>query len=113
MGLSAGLEGCGKSRHTGIRSPDRPARSESLYQLRYPGLLLESGLFRTHGHSSNGIPTCLLTYRICYERAFAHLVHYRLSEVTRPATFSKITLKVQCKCMTSTSIRMSSTAVGF
>ena len=22
---------------TGIRSPDRPARSESLYQLRYPG----------------------------------------------------------------------------
>ena len=23
---------------TGIRSPDRPARSESLYRLRYPGL---------------------------------------------------------------------------
>ena len=25
---------------TGIRSPDRPARSESLYRLRYPGPLL-------------------------------------------------------------------------
>ena len=24
---------------TGIRSPDRPARSESLYRLRYPGAL--------------------------------------------------------------------------
>ena len=24
---------------TGIRPPDRPARSESLYRLRYPGLL--------------------------------------------------------------------------
>ena len=23
--------------HTGIRSPDRPARSESLYRLSYPG----------------------------------------------------------------------------
>ena len=33
----AGLDECGKSRHpTGIRSPDRPARSESLYRLSYP-----------------------------------------------------------------------------
>jgi hypothetical protein len=31
------LEGCGISDPTGIRSPDRPARSESLYELRYPG----------------------------------------------------------------------------
>jgi len=30
------LERCGKSRPTGIRSPDRPARSQSLYRLRYP-----------------------------------------------------------------------------
>ena len=27
MGLRAGLDWCGKSRPTGIRSPDRPARS--------------------------------------------------------------------------------------
>jgi len=38
VGPRAGLDGCGKSRPpTGIRSPDLPARSESLYRLRYPG----------------------------------------------------------------------------
>jgi len=37
VGLRAGLDGCGKSRPTGIRSPDRPARSESLYRLSHPG----------------------------------------------------------------------------
>jgi hypothetical protein len=31
VGPRAGLDGCGKS-----RSPDRPARSEPLYRLRYP-----------------------------------------------------------------------------
>ena len=40
-GLAPGMvwRGCGKSPPppTGIRSPDRPARSESLYRLRYPG----------------------------------------------------------------------------
>jgi hypothetical protein len=30
---------------TGIRSPDRPARSESLYRLSYPGLLKVHVLF--------------------------------------------------------------------
>ena len=35
-GLRAGLDRCGKSRPTGIRSPDRPARRQSLYLLRYP-----------------------------------------------------------------------------
>jgi len=34
--LRAGLDWCGKSRPTGIRSPDRPARRQSLYRLRYP-----------------------------------------------------------------------------
>ena len=39
MGPRAGLDGCGKSRHpTGIRSPDRQARSESLYRLSYRGI---------------------------------------------------------------------------
>jgi hypothetical protein len=36
VGLRAGLDWCGKSRLTGIRSPDRPARRQSLYRLRYP-----------------------------------------------------------------------------
>ena len=41
MGLKAGLHRCVNSRpHTGIRSPDRPACSESLYLLSYPGPLL-------------------------------------------------------------------------
>ena len=30
---TAGLEGCGIARPTGIRSPDRPAHSQSLYRL--------------------------------------------------------------------------------
>ena len=39
VGPRAGLDGCGKSRRTGIRSPDRPVRSVSLYRLSYPGPL--------------------------------------------------------------------------
>jgi hypothetical protein len=37
VGPRAGLDMCGKSRPTGIRSPDLPDRSESLNRLRYPG----------------------------------------------------------------------------
>jgi hypothetical protein len=38
VGPRAGLDGCRKSGPpTGILSPDRPARSESLYRLSYPG----------------------------------------------------------------------------
>jgi hypothetical protein len=33
----ADLDRCQISRPTGIRSPDRPSRSESLYRLSYPG----------------------------------------------------------------------------
>ena len=36
VGLRTGLNWCGKSRPTGIRSPDRPARRQSLYRLLYP-----------------------------------------------------------------------------
>jgi hypothetical protein len=36
FGPRAGLDRCGKSRLTWIRSPDRPARSQSLYRLSYP-----------------------------------------------------------------------------
>ena len=37
MGSSAGLDYAENLAPTGIRSPDRPARSESLYRLSYPG----------------------------------------------------------------------------
>jgi hypothetical protein len=34
VGLNAGLDGCGKSGPpTGVRYPDRPARSKSLYKI--------------------------------------------------------------------------------
>ena len=35
VGPRAGLDRCGKSRPTGFRSPDRPARRQSLYRLSY------------------------------------------------------------------------------
>ena len=37
VGHRAGLDGRGKFAPTGIPSPDRPARSESLYRLSYRG----------------------------------------------------------------------------
>ena len=38
MGSEVDLDDCGKiSPPTDVRSPDRPARSESLYRLSYPG----------------------------------------------------------------------------
>jgi hypothetical protein len=37
VGPRAGLDGCGKSLHHWGSIPDRPARSESLYRLIYPG----------------------------------------------------------------------------
>jgi hypothetical protein len=36
VGLRAGLERCGKSRPRRDSIPDRPARRQSLYPLRYP-----------------------------------------------------------------------------
>jgi len=35
MGPRAGLDGRGKSRPHEVRSPERPARSESVYRLSY------------------------------------------------------------------------------
>jgi hypothetical protein len=44
VGPRAGLDGCGKTRPTWIRSPDRPTHSQSLYLLRYPGPRLITNL---------------------------------------------------------------------
>ena len=38
VGPRAGLDLCGKSRRIGILTLYRPARSKSLYHLRYPGI---------------------------------------------------------------------------
>jgi hypothetical protein len=40
VGPRAGLDVCEKSHPTGIRSPDRPARSQSIYRLTYPAHML-------------------------------------------------------------------------
>ena len=40
MGPRAGLDRCGNLAPTGIRSPDRLARSQSLYRLSYPAHIL-------------------------------------------------------------------------
>jgi hypothetical protein len=56
VGPGAGLDRCGKSRPTGIRSPDLPARRESLYRLSYPGSL-------------------------CVQLQPARLIHFALQEV--------------------------------
>jgi len=37
VGPRSSLDGCGKSRPTGIRAPDRLTRSDSLYGLSNPG----------------------------------------------------------------------------
>ena len=47
----ADLDGCGKFVPTGIRYLDRPARSESLYRLSYPGLHIYKYVTHTHTHT--------------------------------------------------------------
>jgi len=46
VGLRAGLDRCGKSRPTGFRSPDCPARRQSLYRLRYSAHLSECTVWK-------------------------------------------------------------------
>jgi len=73
VGPRAGLDGSRKSRPTGIRSPDRPARCKSLYQLRYP--LYCKSLFPISPHNKGThwqryetvFQTDLMT-RICHSR---------------------------------------------
>ena len=71
MGLRAGLDWCGKSRPTGIRSPDRPARRQSLYRLRYPAHYLILYLYPSktvcgrniiHNYLLDMIPYCYSNY---------------------------------------------------
>jgi hypothetical protein len=55
VGPRASLDGCGKSRPpTGIRSPDRPALSESLYRLSYPGPINNTVSSQTQSHCHYG-----------------------------------------------------------
>jgi hypothetical protein len=51
VGTRAGRDGAENLAPTGIRSPDRPARSESLYRLSYPGPPLQLSMFNFLGDS--------------------------------------------------------------
>ena len=52
VGPRAGLTGAGHLVFTGIRSPDRPARSESLYRLQYSAKRFDLGPNRNEYQSS-------------------------------------------------------------
>ena len=63
VGPRAGLDMCGKSRPTGFRSSDRPARSQSLYRIRsrstvtYEQLWISLCLRKESRNWYNGLPT--------------------------------------------------------
>jgi hypothetical protein len=59
VGPRAGLDGCGYFANTGIRSPEHPASSESLYWLRSPGPHLDG--FQQFNETD--LSTCLLPTR--------------------------------------------------
>ena len=66
VGLRAGLDWYGKSRPTGIRFPDRPARRQSLYRLRYPARKdYANEKLQRHRRESNPRPSVF--YRHTYE----------------------------------------------
>jgi hypothetical protein len=58
VGPGVGLDRCGKSRPTGLRSPDLPARGKSLYRLRHPGSLI----------SIESIPNLLPNFYVYFTR---------------------------------------------
>ena len=66
MGASVGLDGCGKSRPTGIRSPDRPACIESLNRLSYPGRRLFLGAFAELRKTISLLDLSFLCVCVCF-----------------------------------------------
>ena len=79
MGPRAGLNRCGNLAYNGIRSPDRPVRTESLHRLSYPGPRSPDNsnnyhVFRTEHNISQGVKlgadggadgNWLALYKIC------------------------------------------------
>jgi hypothetical protein len=61
VGPRAGLDGCGKSRPTDIRSPYHPVRSKSLYRLSYLGPLKMYGSYVKYVQIPYGIHSFNLT----------------------------------------------------
>jgi hypothetical protein len=68
--------------HTGIRSPDRPARSESLYRLRYPcPRYIRKLLLKRGQHEVNNSPNYTLLSSVLRDSHFCyrarHLLHWQ------------------------------------
>ena len=108
VGPRAGLDRCGKSRPTGIRSPDRPARSELLYRLSYPAHNL-----RDRSYFAVGLLSCTSkvwgpshrTWFISLSASVSRHSSYNLKAVIRIPIASEISTAVlahRCKAVTHT-----------
>ena len=62
VGPRAGLDGCGKSRPTGIRFPDRPALRELLYRLCYPAFTKMTKISHLIKSDGSMAPTSCCSY---------------------------------------------------
>ena len=85
------LDRCGKSRPTGFWSPDRPARSQSLYRLSYPAHLQCGGYFKiSHLNKPVIDPTeteGLCGWRHCIADISYSVVNQRKTKRQRAATW--------------------------
>ena len=69
--------------HTGIRSPDRPARSESLYRLSYPGPFGHKGVSILNFLPIPPRETITVFYKIC-NFYYTHKINAYTSAGIRP-----------------------------
>jgi len=74
----AGRDVCEKSYPTRIRSPDRPARSEWLYRLRYPGPSYNEYDNNNNTYKSYTFFTIVTLWSVVQSVYYAVLSHYRL-----------------------------------
>ena len=82
MGPRAGLDG-GKSRPTRMRSPDRPARSQSLYRLGYLALVYIWSLVENDctSYEFRGCVICIWAcVGLCREYTLSHPVAVATTE---------------------------------
>ena len=81
VGPRAGLDRCGKSRPIGIRSPDHPARSQSLYRLRYAA--------HKYKYTKNKLCTNLVLFTRLYRdaRSTSSEIRHYVSEISSAFLF--------------------------
>jgi hypothetical protein len=98
VGPRTGLDRCGKSLPlTGIRSPDRPVRSQSMYRLRYLALrgdMRGDGWWRKLGTSNPDRTMSLKVENNCAVFVFA------VSSISRGTGEAALLLKTKACCPT-------------